>query len=50
MNYLIPILVLGITATAAYFWGRRKNRWIAGSFLSRPKRCSPLRHAYVNIG
>ncbi|AEJ60933.1 hypothetical protein Spith_0653 [Spirochaeta thermophila DSM 6578] len=51
MNYLIPILVLGITATAAYFWGRRKNRWMSGFIAQETEEVlTPEDTHYVNIG
>ena len=49
--YILPLILLALCATAGYFWGRRKNRWI-GAWIAREAEAvlRPQDTQYVNIG
>jgi hypothetical protein len=49
--YIFPLIVLALMATAGYFWGRKKNRWI-GSWIAHETEAAlrPKDTQYVNIG
>jgi hypothetical protein len=49
--YIVPLIVLALCATAGYFWGRKKNRWI-GAWIAREAEAAlrPRDTEYVNIG
>jgi hypothetical protein len=50
-SYVGPLIVLALCATAGYFWGRKKNRWI-GTWIARETEAAlaPRETEYVNIG
>lgn len=49
--YILPLILLAICATAGYFWGRKKNRWI-GAWIAQESEAAlqPTETEYVNIG
>jgi hypothetical protein len=51
LTFITPIILLAILSTAAYFYGTKKNRWLA-SILSRQAEevFKPTNTNYVNIG
>ena len=50
-EYIVPLVLLAVFTTVAYFRGRRKNSWIA-SWLSKNTEdvLKPIDKNYINIG
>ena len=49
--WIYPLIVFAVATAASYFWGRRKNRWIAGWIAKESEGAlKPEDTTYVNIG
>jgi hypothetical protein len=48
---ILPLILLALVTTGAFFWGRKKNRWI-GAWIARETEAAlrPKDTQYVNIG